>query len=135
MESDADLAARLRQGDAAAFRAVYGRYEARVFRFLVRLSHDRTLAQDLVQETWLAFARSASRLEPVADLAPLLFTIARNKFLNWRRWALLDFSRLELLRFRPPKLSIDPSDAREELAAIDAALMRLPLASREILLL
>src|SRR5215471_15760132 len=96
MESDADLISRLRGGDAAAFRLLYARHEGRVFRFLLRLANDRAVVQDLFQETWLALARSASRLEAVDDLAPLLFTMARNKFLNWRRWALLDLSRLEI---------------------------------------
>lgn len=132
---ESDLASRLRAGDAAAFREAYALYESRVFRFLARLANDRVAAEDLFQDTWLAFARSAPRIEPASDLAPLLFTIARNKFLNWRRWALMDLSRVEILRRRPEPEAGDPSDAREELAAIDAELASLPVASREILLL
>src|SRR5262245_52025087 len=98
MESDADLISRVRDGDAAAFRALYARHEGRVFRFLLRLADDRAVAEDLFQETWLALARGARRLDAVDDLSPLLFTIARNKFLNWRRWSVLDMSRLEIFR-------------------------------------
>src|SRR5215471_384317 len=136
MESDADLISRLRGGDAAAFRLLYARHEGRVFRFLLRLANDRAVAEDLFQETWLALARSAARLETVDDLAPFLLTIARNKFLNWRRWALLDLSRLEIFgRSVLPAALGDEGDTREELAAIEQVLAELPLASREILLL
>jgi RNA polymerase sigma factor (sigma-70 family) len=134
MDSEADLVSRLRGGDAAAFRIVYGRYEGRIFRFLLRLANDRAVAEDLFQETWLALARSASRLEMVDDLAPLLFTIARNKFLNWRRWALLDLSRLEIFGRSVAALG-GGTDARDELAALEQEFSRLPVASREILLL
>jgi RNA polymerase sigma factor (sigma-70 family) len=134
MDSHADLVSRLRGGDAVAFRIVYERYEARIFRFLLRLSNDRAVAEDLFQETWLALARSASRLEMVDDLAPLLFTIARNKFLNWRRWALLDLSRLEIFGHSVAALE-DGTDARDELVVLEQELSRLPVASREILLL
>jgi RNA polymerase sigma-70 factor (ECF subfamily) len=133
--TDLELASRLRAGETGALREVYARYEARVFRFLVRLTNDRVAAEDLFQETWLSVARTASRVEPTDDLAPLLFTIARNKFLNWRRWAVMDLSRIEILRRRPEPEAADASDAREELAAIDAELGELPLAAREILLL
>jgi RNA polymerase sigma-70 factor (ECF subfamily) len=136
MDSDADLVARLRGGDAAAFRMLYARHEARVFRFLLRLSNDRAVAEDLFQETWVALSRSTERLESVDDLAPLLFTIARNKFLNWRRWALLDLSRIDVFgRGAIPVTLADTGDAREEIAAIEQALVELPVASREILLL
>jgi RNA polymerase sigma-70 factor (ECF subfamily) len=136
MESDADLVSHLRRGDTAAFRVVYARYQGRIFRFLLRLANDRAVAEDLFQETWLSFARAASRLETVDDLSPLLFTMARNKFLNWRRWAVLDVSRLEIFGRSPVVAALGPaSDAREELAAIEQALSELPVASREILLL
>lgn len=135
MASDADLISRLRDGDTAAFRALYVRHEGRVFRFLLRLANDRAAAEDLFQETWLAFARNVSRLEDVEDLAPLLFTIARNKFLNWRRWTLLDLSRLEIFGRATGAALSGSADAREELAAIEQVLVELPLASREILLL
>jgi RNA polymerase sigma factor (sigma-70 family) len=135
MASDAELVSRLRQGDASAFRALYARHEGRIFRFLLRLANNRAVAEDLFQETWLSLARSASRLESVDDLAPLLFTMARNKFLNWRRWTLLDLSRLEIFgRSAVAALGSAP-DAREELAAIERVLAELPVASREILLL
>jgi RNA polymerase sigma-70 factor (ECF subfamily) len=136
MESDAHLVSRVRAGDTAAFRLLYQRYEQRVFRFLVRLANDRAVAEDLFQETWLALARATPRLEPVDDLAPLLFTIARNKFLNWRRWALLDISRLNLFGRSSILAALDGvADARQELRVVERALAELPVGSREILLL
>ncbi len=135
MGTDGELVERLRTGDRSAFREVYACYETRIFRFLARLTSDRAVAQDLFQETWIAFARTAPRLEPRGDLTGLLFTIARNKFLNWRRWSLLDVSRLASLPREPEAGDPSGSDAAEELVAVERALARLPLASREVLLL
>ena len=131
----ADLVDRLRAGDVGAFRQAYAQHSGPIFRYLARMTNERAVAEDLYQETWLAFARNVSRLEEGAELAPLLFTIARNKFLNWRRWSLLDLGRLVDLRREPEPIAADASETSETLAAIDAALRELPLASREILLL
>jgi RNA polymerase sigma-70 factor, ECF subfamily len=135
MGPDADLVDRLRAGDVGAFREAYARHAGPIFRYLARMTNERAVAEDLFQETWVAFARNVSRLEVGSELAPLLFTIARNKFLNWRRWSLLDLSRLVDLRHDPEPTAADASDTSEVLAAIDAALRELPLASREVLLL
>jgi RNA polymerase sigma-70 factor (ECF subfamily) len=142
---DAWLMAALRRGDAAGVRALYARYSPRIFRFLYRMAGDRAVADDLHQETWLAVARHATTLRPDSDVAAWLFTIARNKHGTWRRWRVLD-TRLRR------DLREDASDARAgpagggaqaggraglapELHDLEAALMRLPTAAREILVL
>src|SRR5262245_60098557 len=95
--SETDLVDRLRRGNLAAFDAVYAAQGARIFPFLVRLAGRRETAEDLAQETWIHFAKAAPRLAPDTRLAPLLFTIARNAFLSYRRWALLDLSRIVMI--------------------------------------
>ena len=82
---DSELCDRLRRGDRAAFRDLYGRFAQSTFRFLVRLAGRRDLAEDLHQETWLRVARNAGRLRPDGDLAPWTFAIARNVFVSSRR--------------------------------------------------
>jgi hypothetical protein len=44
--SDAELLADLRHGGAAAFDALYGRYRARLFSFLARMTGRRDVAED-----------------------------------------------------------------------------------------
>lgn len=132
------LVGELRAGQSAAFDRVYALHQARVFSFLLRLSGRREVAEDLTQETWIKLAKSAPTLREDTRLLPYLFTIARNAFISWRRWAMLDLSRLVTIGFQADALSDSPSelhDRAEDMALLERALQKLPVASREVLLL
>jgi RNA polymerase sigma factor (sigma-70 family) len=135
------LVAALRRGETSAFDEAYAAYEARIFSFLLRLSGRRDTAEDLTQETWIRFAKAARGLDENTRLAPYLFTIARNLFVSHRRWAMLDLSRIVMLG-QDALVAVAggplPDALHEEshkLAELEAALLALPVASREILLL
>src|SRR5215475_3102824 len=96
-QEEAEIVAGLRRSEAAAFDALYTRYRDRTFAFLLRLTGRRDVAEDLFQETWLNAARAAPRLRDDTRLAPWLFTIARNEWVSYRRWSILDLSRLVAL--------------------------------------
>jgi RNA polymerase sigma-70 factor (ECF subfamily) len=138
---DRDLVDRLRRGDVTAFDRVYSTYHPRVFSFLLRLSGRRDTAEDLAQETWIKLAKAAPGLREDTTLLPFLFTIARNAFISHRRWAMLDLSRI--VTFGLEAMSAPASEATPEtdheraraIALLEAALQRVPLASREVLLL
>lgn len=134
------LVSALRQGDSAAFDALYEHWSPRVFAFLVRLCRRRDLAEDLHQETWLRLARSAATLED--DLRPgaWLFRVARNLFVSYRRWALLDIDRLQELSLWPrgegePESPFERAAASELERDLERALAALPVRYREALLL
>src|SRR5512147_1279299 len=79
--TDADialLAARVRLGDAGAFKELFHALHPEIFRFLYRYTRDRQAAEDLAQEAFLRFWQARERIEP--DLAPkyYLYRIARN---------------------------------------------------------
>lgn len=75
--------ARVREGDRAAFEALYERYAPPVMAFLHGLSADRHLAEDLVQETFLRAWRAAPRWRPEARVSTWLLQIAKR--LAWKR--------------------------------------------------
>jgi RNA polymerase sigma-70 factor (ECF subfamily) len=108
---------------------------------LLRLSGRRDTAEDLAQETWLKLAKAAPTLREDTTLAAFLFTIARNAFLSYRRWAMLDLSRivtfgLEAMSFAAAEPSPETEHERAlAIALLEDALQQLPLASREVLLL
>ena len=132
---------RLRRGDSAAFDRVYATFHPRLFSFLLRLSGRRDTAEDLAQETWIRLAKAAPTLREDTNLAPFLFTIARNAFLSHRRWAMLDLSRI--VTFGLEAMSSAATESTPEtdheraraIALLEAALQQIPLASREVLLL
>lgn len=61
-----------------------------LFGVAMRLTRDRSAAEDLVQDTFLKAVRSAHRFEAGTNLKAWLFTILYNTFRNARRDALRD---------------------------------------------
>ena len=60
--SDEDLMVAVRGGDRDAFGELFGRYQERIWRFFRRRLADRTAAEELTQETFLAVLQGAARL-------------------------------------------------------------------------
>jgi len=134
------LLARLKQGDPAAFDEILEAYRLRLFRFLVRLSKRRDVAEDLLQETWLRLATRAPALRDDTQLAPWLFTVARNLYFSYRRSRLLDDERVQdLFRlqtgFEEGRSPFDTAATGELQRRLEHALASLPLRYREALLL
>jgi RNA polymerase sigma-70 factor, ECF subfamily len=138
-DRDAALVARLKRFEASAFEEALDHYRAAVFSFLVRLSNDRGLAEDLLQETWLRLATNAGQLADDTHLGRWLFTVARNLHTSHRRWVLLDEQRLRALRLWPglsrPATPFEVASASEAERRAEAALASLPVKYREVLLL
>lgn len=65
-------------GDSAAFDALFGRYERRLYGFLVRRTGDREAAAELFQDTFLKVYRARDSWDPRRPVKPWLFGIAAN---------------------------------------------------------
>jgi RNA polymerase sigma-70 factor (ECF subfamily) len=142
MEREAELVlvGRLRDGDAAAFDAVYEAYRARLYSFLSRLSRSRDVAEDLAEETWLRLVSTASRLRPDTRLGPWLFAVARNLYYSYCRSRALDESAADgLIGLWPaggPRPSpFEEAAARELERRVERGLGALSAPYREALLL
>jgi len=139
-ESEHSLVAQLRAGDAAAFDRVYAEFNARLFSFLARLSRNRDVAEDLLEETWLRFVDRAPKLRPDTTLGPFLFTVARNLYVSYCRSRLLEDSQtvdmIGLWSLGTPRPSpFESTLASETGRRIELALSELPALYREALLL
>jgi RNA polymerase sigma-70 factor, ECF subfamily len=139
-DSDRSLVIRLRAGDAAAFDRVYDDYRPRVFAFLLRMSRSRTVAEDLLDETWLRLVRHAPSLRPDTNLGAWLFTVARNLYWSHRRASLVEeASAPELIGLWPSSTTwpspFDLAVADELERRVEAALSALPPQYREAVLL
>jgi RNA polymerase sigma-70 factor (ECF subfamily) len=134
------LVARLRDGDTAAFDQVYDAYRARVFAFLLRMSRNRTVAEDLLDETWLRLVRHARLLKSDTRLGPWLFTVARNLYWTHVRASRVhQASATELIGLWPYSVTwpspFDLAVADQLERRVEAALATLPAQHREVLLL
>jgi len=80
--SDDELIAMYRTGDADAFDVLFDRHYRSVYNFALYMLSDRGRAEDILQETFLAVARTAKRYEPKGCFRTWLMRIVRNRCLN-----------------------------------------------------
>jgi RNA polymerase sigma-70 factor (ECF subfamily) len=69
-------------GDLEAFGRLYDRYGPAVFRFLLRLLHDRPAAEDLTQQVFLRVHESRGAFDARRRFRTWIFTIARRLAAN-----------------------------------------------------
>ena len=86
MGTDSDPV-RLRRGDAEAFDALLALYQNRLYRYLLRLTANSAVAEDLFQETWLRVLTHIHRYDERRPFEPWLFAVARNLALDHLRKA------------------------------------------------
>lgn len=84
-EPDPQVVAAARSGDLDAFATLIRRYQPDVFRFVVHLARDPTIAEDITQETFVRVFRSLHRYRGEARFTTWLFSIARNCALDEAR--------------------------------------------------
>jgi RNA polymerase sigma-70 factor, ECF subfamily len=143
-DHDAGLMLRYRDGDAAAFVALYAHYKGPLYRYLLRHVRNACAAADLFQEVWSHLIATRARYEPRAKFATFLFSIAHNcaidffrRDVNLRRSALAHESDAALTEPEVPEHQRPDRVAEfaEQESALLAAVAALPQEQREAFLL
>jgi RNA polymerase sigma-70 factor (ECF subfamily) len=138
-----DSVSRLKQGDLGALNEVMTRYQHRMYRFLIRLTQDPGVAEDLFQQTWIRVIEKIGRYDARRQFEPWLFSVARNltiDYLRQRRPESLDVVD-EFGAAPVDRLSAPDQDPLEQLleyergGVLAAAVATLPLIHREVLTL
>jgi RNA polymerase sigma factor (sigma-70 family) len=78
---------RIRQGDGQVWSDFVSRYQGRLLRFARAKLPQRADAEDVVQETFVAFLRSIARYRGECDLETYLFALLRRKIIDSYRSA------------------------------------------------
>jgi RNA polymerase sigma-70 factor (ECF subfamily) len=76
------LIERIAGGDQLAMRAFFVRHRTRLYRFLVRIVRNQTLAEDVLSEVFLQIWRQAAQYEGRATVSTWLMAIGRFKALS-----------------------------------------------------
>ncbi len=84
-DTDYQRVKRCRGGDLAAFEELVSHHERGILNFCYRLAGNLEDAKDLTQETFVRAYRSLDRFEPQGKFSTWLYTIARNRCLNFLR--------------------------------------------------
>jgi RNA polymerase sigma-70 factor, ECF subfamily len=79
MESDGELLLRLRSGDERAFIGLVERYHEPMLRLATSFVPNRAIAEEVVQDTWLAALRGLGGFEGRSSMKTWLFSILVNQ--------------------------------------------------------
>ncbi|HEU5260563.1 MAG TPA: sigma-70 family RNA polymerase sigma factor [Gemmatimonadales bacterium] len=93
--SDQDVVRWAQQGHEPAFRELVRRYERPVFSLLFRMVRDRTLAEDLAQETFIKLLNGIRSYNPQFKFSSWIFKIANNAAIDHLRKRDLDTLSLD----------------------------------------
>lgn len=134
--SDPELVERARGGEREAFGFLYRRHQAYVYRFARTMTGSSAVAEDIVQEVFLALMRDLKRYDAArAGLRTYLFGIARNlaryKARSVRRLISLDQVE-EVSTFEDPGAALS---ANQETRQLRRCLAGLPARYREVIIL
>jgi RNA polymerase sigma-70 factor (ECF subfamily) len=73
-------------GDVRAFERLYARHKGPTYRYFLRHTGDRAVAEELHQDLWLRIVRTRTSYRADARFATWLYTLARNRLVDhWRR--------------------------------------------------
>ncbi len=133
--SDEMLLESIAEGGRTAMHTLYSRHNVRVYRFVLRIVRDATMAEDLVSQVFLDVWRTASQFEGRSQVSTWLLSIARFKALTaMRQRRHEDIDQEDVLEIADqadtPEASLNRSNTSEILRACVA---KLSPAHREII--
>lgn len=136
--SDSELIQRLRSRDESAFRTVYTQLQGQIFRFALHMSGSRSLAEDVVQETFLTLIHKSDRFDPDrGSLAAFVVGIGRKCLLRRLKHD-RPLASIEAGAPPDPAAESDPlAELRrsETVRQVREAVLSLPLHYREVVVL
>jgi RNA polymerase sigma-70 factor, ECF subfamily len=138
--SDIDLMRRTAAGDRDAFETLYRTHHATVYRFARLMTGSTTIAEDIVQEVFLALMRDASRYDPArASLTTYLYGSARHhtrrRLLRDRLFVTLDEHAADLCVPETNATAADELIRQRDVQHLRRAIVRLPARYREVIVL
>ncbi|MEQ8289214.1 MAG: sigma-70 family RNA polymerase sigma factor [Gammaproteobacteria bacterium] len=84
-DSDEALMMRYVKGDMAAFEMLYERHKGPIYRYLLRLSRNETVAEELFQEVWMKLIKTSESFSETMRFAKYFYKLAHNHFIDYYR--------------------------------------------------
>ncbi len=136
--TDGELMQRVQAGELALMGVLFERHHQRMFNFFLRLTGNRQVAEDLVQECFLRMLRFRSTFRADGSYRAWMYQIGRNlstdHFRKHSREVLSDDEEaLDDVSDEP--LPLEELESSERVHLVRRALMELPPDKREVLVL
>jgi RNA polymerase sigma-70 factor (ECF subfamily) len=144
MESEASAIARgLRRRDPDLLDRLIEQYQHRLLRYLVYLSGNRELAEDLFQETWIRVLERGHQYDGKHEFSTWLYAVARNLTIDYLRkkspvsldGLMEDEEHAPLEPADPRPMAWEVVQQHEQAERVSAALLSIPTEYRETVVL
>ena len=123
-------------GDSSQLATLFERYHLGLFRYLLGLTRNRTLSEDLVQEVFFRVLKYARSYNPSLSFRVWLYGMARNACFDSLHKGRAEMTRGEMEEIRTSAPIPDEVIARkQDVAFLEQALQQLPEEKREVLIL
>src|SRR4029077_10473451 len=130
--ADEDLMLQVRSGEAEMLGVLFDRYQTPLYNFYTKMTQDRVLSEDLVQDVFLRILRYRQTYRPGTPFRAWMYQIARNARVDAIRKVKPE-APMRAEPAAPP--SGDSAQQKQEVMLLQRALMQLPEDKREILIL
>jgi len=130
---DEELMLEVRNGAGETLGVLFDRYHGPLYNFYAKLTGDRTLSEDLVQEVFLRILKYRQSYQPGTPFRAWIYQIARNARVDHYRKTPKQVSFEP--EMAPPVLPKDAAQESQEAELLHHAMMQMPEEKREILIL
>jgi RNA polymerase sigma-70 factor (ECF subfamily) len=128
VQAESEWVRKIRTGDGEAFEQLFRFYGQLLIHFVRRYVQETSIAENLVQDVFLAIWSNRSQLDPAQNIKTYLYTAAKNQALKHLRHSDVERrSAAEVIRTFPrPQTPADEWQEKEIAAAVHQAIEALP---------
>ena len=137
MFDDEKVMAQVQEGRVEMLAVLFERHHIRLYNFFLRLTAERPLSEDLVQEVFMRILKYRGSFRGDSKFSTWMFQIGRNCLIDHLRARRPEVSIDEVWEQEPSPLPLpeERAESEQEADLLARAMERLPLRKREVLLL
>jgi RNA polymerase sigma factor (sigma-70 family) len=134
--TDSSLMRLIQRGESSQLAVLFERHHAGLFRYLMALSRNRAVSEDLTQEVFFRVLKYAGTYNPELPFAVWLYRMGRNAYFDTLRSRSADPMSAEILAIRSSEpMPEEVFSQKQDRAFLEAALQTLSEEKREVLVL
>ncbi len=135
-QTDSALMELVQGGETAQLALLFERHHVALFRYLLRMTRNRALSEDLVQEVFFRVLKYAKSYDPDCSFPRWLYSMAHNAYRDGRHKTRGEQAATAVPEVRSTEpLPEEIFASKQDALLLEEALQRLPQEKREVLVL
>lgn len=134
LEEEKQLVVQLQNNDLTSFNTLYYRHHQAVFRNICRLIYKYEVAEDILQEVFIALWEHRLTLDPDKPVAGWLFVVSYNRAMSWLKNAVKEAREIKIVvetTGKHEETQLPEQRYTEQLKILNGAVEKLPLRKKQ----